>query len=426
MISSKNKTVLEAFRTSFSRIDQTLQSRDVKISRLAELATITVMLNAFAKRYEKVLDNTEKEILRTRIDAGIDKLVKIKEKDMWALWYFGRDFRKNPYMAEFRVRCLMISVRGLFELASVSRIPLDSTLWNYFIDQVSKFVYQLTNVLNGVTNNEMRGRLSFLLIIVIHSLSSILEGLKDANENSKITELRQNCEYSIRKATKSLWNLHESSKLEHILSKSPGLAIYLKRVLKEDLSGFEESMVSELMTSAVNRVKMLDFEMISDKHKNFHILNAMELGQESPEGILPSGNDAPAFLAKAFIRFESGEEFLGVLPIQDDLRTLLRKLVDNVATKTDIDKIERFLVSQQEEIQEKLRRNMKEIKEKLQLETKIEKEKTGRLWKMLDKIATVSDVIDFTCHVKEFFAFLNENKEFISIILPLILKLITG
>jgi hypothetical protein len=185
MISSDKQILLNGFRDSFSSIDQDLHSYEMTISKLAELANVTIMLNVFLKRYEGVLDDTEKEILKQRIDSGIDKLVKSEEKDMRTLWYFERNFQKNPDETEFYSRNLMVSVRGLFELAPVSRIPLDSTVWSYFIDQISLFVHQLTKTVGSATG-EMRGRLSFLLVIVIHSLASILKALSAASGSSKV------------------------------------------------------------------------------------------------------------------------------------------------------------------------------------------------------------------------------------------------
>ena len=432
MNTSDKHLLLRKFRTAFSRIDYILQSTDSplkprKISELAELANVTLTLNAFLKRYEAVLDDTEREILKSRIDSGIDKLLKLNQSHILSLYYFKDNFRRNPTVAVHLVINFMISVRALFELAPVSRIPLDSTIWNYFVRDVSHFVYDVVKAMKTTRKgDEIRGRLSFLLLVVIHSLVAILRAPTDSAEaRKKTTELRKKAEKSLWESTSCLFDLFKTSLLEPVFDTSPGFIIYLHRVLQEDLTRFDGNVLSELKSVVNERMQTLNVDRISERSKNFLILNAMELGQEPPKGIAPSGNDALACLADGFLRFEKGEKFLGILPVEEDVRALIRKLTSQVATKTDVEKIERLLVSQQVRFQEMLRKNMEEIKRNLQIKSKIGKEKTTRFWNILEKIATISDTVEFMKHLKDLFSFLHENK-IMSIVLPLILRMLLG
>jgi len=426
MNSSSKPLLLKKFRVAFSEIDNILRTpvsplSPLNISEISELANVTLMLNALLRRYGDILDDTEKEILQRRIDLGIDKLLKLNQSHILSLYYFGRDFSKNPWRAEYRVRHFMTSVRALFELAPISEIPLDSTIWNYFIRDISQFVKQLVATLEN-SKDEIQGRLSFLLLIAIHSLISILKTLSNTAKTPKIIELAQKAEESLQELTKCLLNLFKTGVLKNVLDTSPGFVIYLHRVLKEDLTRFDGDVLSELESVVNKKLKVLDFSRISERSKNFYILNALELGQKPPKGIVPSGNDALAFLAECFIRFENGETFIGALPIQKDLHILIQKLANNMATKRDIEKIERLIIGWQENFQQMLKQNMDDIIKKLQVEGRVGKNKINRIWEMLDKIATISDTIEFAQHITRLFVFLSQSNV-MSVILPLILKM---
>lgn len=106
--------------------------------------------------------------------------------------------------------------------------------------------------------------------------------------------------------------------------------------------------------------------------------------------------------------------------------TLVRKLAENVATKEDIERTESVLVKNQEILQRMLKQNIGDIRQKLEgeIEEKIGKKKANRFWRILEKISTISDTIQFAQYVKEFLVFLCEQK-IIQTVLPLILEMLT-
>lgn len=337
---SKKRALWEQFRESFLDADKYLRSDYVSLgSKISGIAITTLMFNFFLKRYATVLAEEEKEILQKRIDQGIDKLLKLDQRHILCLHYFVKNFRKNPDRTVQRTEHFMISVRTLFEIAP-DQVPLESTVWNYFVRDISKFIHQLIPTIKN-SKGEMLGRLSFLLLIVIHCLISISKSClqaKNEKEDSKITELFQKSEESLQESVSCLLDLFETGSLETVLNTSPGFIVYLHRILKEDLTRFGNSVISKLDSVVNRKLQKVDFNAVSQRTKNFFILNAMEFGKDPPTNVVPSGKDALAFLARGFIRFEEGEDFLGALPTKEGAFEEI--YVDDIDSFNRVDKIE--------------------------------------------------------------------------------------
>jgi len=110
-----------------------------------------------------------------------------------------------------------------------------------------------------------------------------------------------------------------------------------------------------------------------------------------------------------------------------EIKDMIQKLSKEVATKKDLEKTEKMLVKNQEKLQTMLTENLADLKKTLgkDIEKKIGKKKAERFWKLLEKVATISDIIDFAKHVRDLLVFLHEQN-IIQLALPFILKMIFG
>lgn len=111
----------------------------------------------------------------------------------------------------------------------------------------------------------------------------------------------------------------------------------------------------------------------------------------------------------------------------DETNQLMKRLSKTLATKEDLEKIEEVMLKNQQTLQDMLKRHMTDLKRKFEgeVEREVGKEKAGRFWILLEKISTISDVIQFAQYVKDFFVFLNENR-ILQVTLPFLLKMLLG
>ena len=111
----------------------------------------------------------------------------------------------------------------------------------------------------------------------------------------------------------------------------------------------------------------------------------------------------------------------------EKIKGMIQKLSKEAATKRDLQKTEKLLIESQERLQTTLRENMKDLKKTLDrdIEKKVGRQKAKRFWVLLEKVATVSDIIDFAEHVRDLLIFLEKHK-IIQIALPFVLKMIPG
>lgn len=111
----------------------------------------------------------------------------------------------------------------------------------------------------------------------------------------------------------------------------------------------------------------------------------------------------------------------------EENRELLYGLSMDVVTKEDLMQTERLLVHNQESLQRILKHDMTDLKDAIsvEIENKIGEKRASRFWKIMEKLSTVSDVVQFAEYVKELVFFLNEHK-ILQTILPFLLKMILG
>lgn len=111
----------------------------------------------------------------------------------------------------------------------------------------------------------------------------------------------------------------------------------------------------------------------------------------------------------------------------EEIKSLMENLSKDVVTRGDLKRTETLLIQNQERLQTMLKENMTDLKKTLDKEIKNEigTRKAKRFWRLLEKVATVSDLVDFAKHVKDLLVFLSEQKT-IQIALPFILKMILG
>jgi len=91
----------------------------------------------------------------------------------------------------------------------------------------------------------------------------------------------------------------------------------------------------------------------------------------------------------------------------EEIKSLIEKLSKDVATKRDLKKTEKLLIKNQERLQTMLKENITDLRKTLgkDIEKKVGKKKAERLWQLLEKVATVSDIVDFAKHVKDLLSY---------------------
>lgn len=111
----------------------------------------------------------------------------------------------------------------------------------------------------------------------------------------------------------------------------------------------------------------------------------------------------------------------------DEIKGMIQKLSKDVATKTDLKRTQELLIKNQTRLQTMLKENMEDLKRTLgrDIERKVGKQKAKKFWELLEKVATISDIVDFAKHVRDLLIFLHEQK-IIQIALPFVLKMILG
>jgi len=313
IVMSQRYELESKFRTAFSNIDNILSFEyyDLRPSILSDISSITFYLNIFLNRYYDVLSDEEKSIIQERIDHAIDRLILLNIKHYYVLYYFKRNISNNPRSTILRSQSILLSIRTLFE-TSINKIPLESTIWNFFSDNISDFVKNLNSTLNNC-DDKMFGNLAFLVLITINCLVSIKKSLQRNINIKKKDKIIIKVDQSLTNIITNLITLYQDKKLEKLMEKSPGFVVFLYQVLnKDDLLHIPNNI--NIKSLIKKMIQMINFDNVSNNTKNFYILNAMELGESPPKGITPSGNDPLALLADGFIRLENGESLLGITP----------------------------------------------------------------------------------------------------------------
>lgn len=121
----------------------------------------------------------------------------------------------------------------------------------------------------------------------------------------------------------------------------------------------------------------------------------------------------------------SSEELKCIRKTVEETQGLIVKLARDVATRKDLEKTKRLIVSNQEKLQENLRLKMESLKQNIhqQIDSKVGKKKASHFWELLEKISIVSDGIQFAWYVRDLVVFLNKYK-ILRIVLPLLLEMI--
>lgn len=146
---------------------------------------------------------------------------------------------------------------------------------------------------------------------------------------------------------------------------------------------------------------------------------ALHLNKHGKWNIIP--------LSSTAIQDYQAQELKSLRERIETIKILIERLSKDVATKEDLKRTETLLVKNQEKLQTMLEQNMEDLRKTLgkDIEKKIGKKRAESFWKLLEKVATISDIIEFAKHVKDLLIFLQEQS-IIQIALPFILKMIFG
>jgi hypothetical protein len=312
----EERELWEDFRYTFRNLDNYLKGADFQFNtEVAELAHVISLLNVISKRYSAVLSQEEQTILTDRIEAGVSRLIMLDQGYLLSLYYFERNYPGNPDAAITRAQTFVSSIRPLFEIAA-DRVPMDGTTWKYFLRDLSNFTFGLKRIIEK-SQEPLKGKLLFLLVSVIHSTGSLCKTLERVKID-KGQELLIKARASFKITTDYLLKLLDTGELDNYLSSSPGLALYLNRVLSEDFPEAYKISFAPVKALVDKHISQIDYTKITERTKSFEVLNLAETGAPLPATLKVSTRYSPlAFLASGYIRLTNGADFLGVLPIKD-------------------------------------------------------------------------------------------------------------